>query len=64
MDRFALFQTPVVVHSLPDMDEVNRELAARLVAESQNTPGFQRSNVGGWHSVPDLSQRQDDCFRP
>lgn len=45
------------------MDDINRELAERLVAESRTTPGFLRSNVGGWHSTPDLSQRKDDCYR-
>lgn len=63
VDRFALFQTPVVVYRVPDMSEIDPELRDRLVAESRASPGFQRSNVGGWHSVPDLSQRREDCYR-
>jgi len=63
MDRFALFNTPVIVHVLEGMEDVNRELAERLIAESRETPGFQRSNVGGWHSVPNLSQRREPCYR-
>jgi uncharacterized protein (TIGR02466 family) len=63
MDRLALFTTPVVVHALEGMDDVNRELTERLLAESAATPGFVRSNVGGWHSVPDLSQRKEGCYR-
>lgn len=45
------------------MDEINRQLVDELVAESRATTGFKRSNVGGWHSVPDLSQRREPCYR-
>lgn len=63
MDRIALFTTPVLVFQLDGMESTNRQLAERLVAESESKPGLVRSNVGGWHSVPDLSQRRDDCYR-
>lgn len=63
MDRLGLFTTPVLVFRVPSMDEINRELTERLIAESESTPGFQRSNVGGWHSRPNLSQRSDSCYR-
>ncbi|ACY18718.1 hypothetical protein Hoch_6246 [Haliangium ochraceum DSM 14365] len=63
VDRFALFSTPVFVIEVPGTEALNRELAARLLAESQSSPGIQRSNVGGWHSVPDLGQRSEPCFR-
>jgi len=63
MDRFALFSTPVIVHHLQGMDDVNRELTERLIVESEHDAGFQRSNVGGWHSVPNLSQRPEPCYR-
>jgi putative 2-oxoglutarate-Fe(II)-dependent oxygenase superfamily protein len=63
MDRFALFPTPLFVLPLPELAEVNSELTARLLAERQASPGLQRSNVGGWHSRPDLSQRPDACYR-
>ena len=53
----ALFPTPIAVIDLPDMAEVNREIAAVLLAEEQTVPSWQRANVGGWHSVPDLSRR-------
>ena len=62
MDRFALFHTPVVVHHLDGMEEVNRELTERLVDEARNQSGFLRSNVGGWHSRPDLCQRPEPCY--
>jgi uncharacterized protein (TIGR02466 family) len=59
----SLFSTPVVVIDLPDMAAVNAELTRRLLAEEQTTPSWQRANVGGWHSPPDLSRRPDDCYR-
>jgi uncharacterized protein (TIGR02466 family) len=58
-----LFATPIVVLDLPGMDAVNAELAAALLAEEQTVPSWHRANVGGWHSVPDLSQRPQPCFR-
>jgi uncharacterized protein (TIGR02466 family) len=59
----SLFATPVVVVDLPDMAEVNAELARQLLAEEQAVPSWQRANVGGWHSEPDLGRRPDDGFR-
>jgi uncharacterized protein (TIGR02466 family) len=58
-----LFQTPLVVVDLPAMEAVNAELAALLLAEEQAVPSWHRANIGGWHSVPDLSQRPQPCFR-
>ena len=49
--------------SSSDMDEVNRDVAARLVAESISVPSISRSNVGGWHSQTDLALRPDASFR-
>jgi len=45
------------------MDEINRDLTARLVAESVSVPSVHRSNVGGWHSQPDLAVRPEPCYR-
>jgi uncharacterized protein (TIGR02466 family) len=59
----ALFPTPVVAFDLPDMAEINRELTERLLAEELSLPSWQRANVGGWHSTPDLSRRPEPCFR-
>ncbi|HWU89441.1 MAG TPA: TIGR02466 family protein [Kofleriaceae bacterium] len=58
-----LFSTPVVVVDLPAMDAVNAEIAAQLLAEERVVPSWQRANVGGWHSAPDLSQRPQPCFQ-
>ena len=57
-----LFATPLSMYDLPDMDEVNRDLTTRLVAESVSVPTVRRSNVGGWHSQ-NLAARPEACFR-
>jgi uncharacterized protein (TIGR02466 family) len=44
------------------MDAVNRELGARLLAEKRASRGVSRSNVGGWHSLPNLSSRAEPCY--
>lgn len=58
-----LFSTPVAVFELPKMEDVNRELAERLLAEEEQVPSWRRANVGGWHSAPDLSRRPEACYR-
>ncbi|MCX5747172.1 MAG: TIGR02466 family protein [Proteobacteria bacterium] len=58
-----LFSTPVVIVDLPGMAEVNAALAARLLAEATDVPSWQRSNVGGWHSPPDLAARADPAVQ-
>jgi uncharacterized protein (TIGR02466 family) len=63
MDRFALFPTPVFVYELDQLADVNAQLASGFVTERQTSPGVQRSNVGGWHSIPNLSQRPDPALR-
>jgi hypothetical protein len=63
MNRLALFETSLATYP-PDPDrELDRELTRRLVAESESSPGIARSNVGGWHSIPDLSQRPEPCYQ-
>jgi len=62
MPHLTLFPTPVSLYDLPNMDEVNRDLTARLVAESASVPSVRRSNVGSWHS-PDLAGRPEAPFR-
>jgi uncharacterized protein (TIGR02466 family) len=63
MDDFALFATPVVAFTLDGMDAHNRDLCQRLVDERRHSPGRERSNVGGWHSPPDLAQRPEPCYQ-
>ena len=62
MPHLPLFATPVSMYDLPSMDEINRDLTARLVAESVSIPSVHRSNVGGWHSQ-NLAGRPEACFR-
>lgn len=62
-DRLSLFATPVAVFHLEGHEALHRELLARLIPESQATPGLRRSNAGGWHSLPDLAQRPDPAFQ-
>jgi uncharacterized protein (TIGR02466 family) len=59
MDHLSLFASPVLVVRVDDMEEINKSLTERFVSESKNQKGIQRSNVGGWHSSPDLSSRKD-----
>lgn len=63
MPDVPLFPTPLSMYELSGMDDVNRELTERLIAESETVPSVHRSNVGGWHSRPDLAVRQDPAFR-
>lgn len=63
MPDLPLFSTPLSMYELPGMDEVNRDLTARLIAESESVPSVNRSNIGGWHSRPDLAVRQEPAFR-
>jgi uncharacterized protein (TIGR02466 family) len=46
-----------------DMDEINATVTERLIAESVSVPSVHRSNVGGWHSRPNLAARPEPCFR-
>lgn len=63
MPHIPLFSTPISLYDLAGMDEINRDITERLVAESASVPSVHRSNVGGWHSPPNLAQRQDGSFR-
>lgn len=62
LDRRALFATPVCVFELADA-QPNAEIASRLTEDRQRSAGIVRSNVGGWHSTPELAQRDEPCFR-
>jgi len=62
MPNLSLFATPVSMYDLPGMEEINRDLTERLVAESVTLPSAHRSNVGGWHSQ-NLAGRPEASFR-
>jgi uncharacterized protein (TIGR02466 family) len=59
----ALFPTPVIMFDLPNMSEVNAEIAAALLEEETKVPSVSRANVGAWHSAPDLARRSGLPFR-
>jgi uncharacterized protein (TIGR02466 family) len=63
MERVDLFGTPVVVFDVAGVEEMNREIVDRLLAEEQRTAGLQHSNYGGWHSETDLMARPQPCFQ-
>jgi uncharacterized protein (TIGR02466 family) len=44
------FSTPIRQFSYANVDELNRELASRILAMREASPGLRQSNYGGWHS--------------
>ncbi len=63
VDRFGLFPTPVFVYDMDETEDLNAALRVQMMTESESGPGLLRSNVGTWHSPPDLSQRTEPIFR-
>jgi uncharacterized protein (TIGR02466 family) len=63
VDGLALFATPIFMFEDAGDAELDRDLVTRMVAESERSPGIARSNSGGWHSIPDLSQRPEPCYQ-
>jgi uncharacterized protein (TIGR02466 family) len=63
VDRVTLFSTPIFSFDDVGDAELDRELAGRLILESEGAAGIVRSNSGGWHSVPDLTQRPEACYQ-
>lgn len=53
----SLFATPVVLQALPAAEPVRETLREAILSERDDHSGMQVSQVGGWHSVPDYSQR-------
>ena len=62
MEIVDVFATPVTLERFNPADPLNAALTAALVSEAASTPGILRSNVGGWHSVPDLALRRGGPF--
>lgn len=48
------FATPILERVFADAAAVNRGLARAILARERREPGLVVSNVGGWHSQPDL----------
>jgi uncharacterized protein (TIGR02466 family) len=50
------FATPIVIATLDDGAELNRELRQVILARAQSDEGVHHSNLGGWQSAWDLDQ--------
>src|SRR4051812_22838251 len=48
------YPTPIRRFVYGDIEQFNSELATRILAMRDASPGLQRSNVGGWHSDAQL----------
>jgi uncharacterized protein (TIGR02466 family) len=55
------FGTPVSSYLWPDSDALNAALKKVVLEKEKADQGMKRSNVGGWHSKPDLFLWQADC---
>jgi uncharacterized protein (TIGR02466 family) len=62
MDALRLFDAPVYVYRVEGAAELNLALRHALLRERAYHPGVARSNRGGWHSLPDLAQRQEPHY--
>jgi len=49
-----LFSTPVILGQVDEADALNAALERAILERQDQDPGLVRSNVGGWHSKPDL----------
>ena len=54
-----VFPTLVGRLQVPDAESMNRDLQPLILSEEAKHPSWGRSNIGGWHSAPDLLTRQD-----
>ena len=50
--------TPVYARTMPRAARTNAALRRLVLDREQTTPGEDKSNVGGWHSAPDLFSSQ------
>jgi hypothetical protein len=55
------FGTPVSSYLWPDSDALNAALRNVILQKEKADDGTKRSNMGGWHSKPDLFLWQADC---
>ncbi|HLH94194.1 MAG TPA: TIGR02466 family protein [Xanthobacteraceae bacterium] len=57
------FGTPLSIYLWPNSETLNAELASLVLQKEKEDRGVTRSNVGGWHSQPNLFQWDSDCVR-
>jgi uncharacterized protein (TIGR02466 family) len=62
-ERVCVFSTDIVMVQLSSPKSLG-PLRQAILAERASHPGLSVSQVGGWHSVPDLAQRPAEPFRP
>jgi uncharacterized protein (TIGR02466 family) len=55
------FGTPVSSYLWPDSDALNAALRNVILQKEKADDGTKKSNMGGWHSKPDLFLWQADC---
>ena len=63
MRRTPLFSTPLFLVRPAGTDALRSALKDQVLEDAQKTPGVQRSNIGGWHSPPDVFARPEACFQ-
>ncbi len=54
-ERLDLFSTPILKARPPDAEVLNSALLESIHAHRDQHPGVDRSNIGGWHSGPDMT---------
>lgn len=64
MDHLSLFCTDVFVFRPPNAETLNPPLLQAILDERSREPGVSASQVGGWHSRPDIAQRTGPPYRP
>ena len=52
--RQLIFATPVIVGRIPGATDLNPALERVILDRRKADPGIERSNIGGWHSRPDI----------
>jgi uncharacterized protein (TIGR02466 family) len=57
------FGTPICSYLWPESDALNSALRHIILQKEKSDPSIARSNVGGWHSKPDLFLWQDDAVK-
>lgn len=62
-DRIRAFSTDILVVQMTTAEALV-PLKQAILAERARHPGVSASQVGGWHSVPDLAQRPGDPYQP
>ena len=55
------FGTPISSYLWPDSETLNADLKRVILEKEAASEGISRSNVGGWHSEPDLFLWNEGC---